>query len=326
MPTGKPNFNLNSYGIKYLSKEEVQEFLNKYEIPTGKDQEALATERGKKGTGFKASESAKKLISEVKPAEATPKPKVTRNSKFVFNDPKYGVPDTRKRQTTGHGESGVVSPNTTALDTRTSTGTAIGNKGGREGGVGNAPEELTGSDVTSSKQGNRNVAVGVGEKGKEVFDKKEGVGEKYEKRYHPDGKPITEKQRKEKLQKETEAKEKREKETKLNQALQKLEREKQQKEKIPQKTGKGDKSQDTDDYNPEGDTESDVETEGENKKHPVPKWEKKKPKTGIYDPEKDPEGKKEDKKVNAYFGKSMSSDEIIFKALSIKLDLIKTLK
>ena len=29
MPTGKPNFNLNSYGIKYLSKEEVQEFLEK---------------------------------------------------------------------------------------------------------------------------------------------------------------------------------------------------------------------------------------------------------------------------------------------------------
>ena len=270
MPTGKPNFNLNSYGVKYLSKEEVQEFLEKqtkvynYEPPTGQDQAALRSERAKKPKGtLQASESAKKLISEVKPAEATPEPKVTRNSKFVFNDPKYGVPDTRKRQTTGHGESGVVSPNTTALDTRTSTGTAIGNKGGREGGVGNAPEELTGSDVTSSKQGNRNVAVGVGEKGKEVFDKKEGVGEKYEKRYHPDGKPITQKQRKEKLQKETEAKEKREKETKLNQALQKLEREKQQKKKIPQKTGKGDKNQDTEDYNPQGDTESNIETESE---------------------------------------------------------------
>jgi hypothetical protein len=29
MPTGKPDFNLNSYGVKYLSKEEVQEFLQK---------------------------------------------------------------------------------------------------------------------------------------------------------------------------------------------------------------------------------------------------------------------------------------------------------
>ena len=53
MPTGKPDFNLNSFGIKYLSKDEVQEFLNKYEIPTGADQAALATERGKKGTGAK---------------------------------------------------------------------------------------------------------------------------------------------------------------------------------------------------------------------------------------------------------------------------------
>lgn len=31
MPTGKPDFNLNSYGVKYLSKEEVQEFLQKRE-------------------------------------------------------------------------------------------------------------------------------------------------------------------------------------------------------------------------------------------------------------------------------------------------------
>ena len=29
MPTGKPDCNLNSYGVKYLSKEEVQEFLQK---------------------------------------------------------------------------------------------------------------------------------------------------------------------------------------------------------------------------------------------------------------------------------------------------------
>jgi hypothetical protein len=29
MTVGKPNFNLNSFGIKYLSKDEVQEFLKK---------------------------------------------------------------------------------------------------------------------------------------------------------------------------------------------------------------------------------------------------------------------------------------------------------
>ena len=29
MTVGKPNFNLNSFGVKYLSKDEVQEFLEK---------------------------------------------------------------------------------------------------------------------------------------------------------------------------------------------------------------------------------------------------------------------------------------------------------
>ena len=71
MPTGKPNFNLNSYGIKYLSKEEVQEFLNKYQIPHGDDQGALRTEReNQQGGKFQASESSKKLLT-----PTTPKPK-----------------------------------------------------------------------------------------------------------------------------------------------------------------------------------------------------------------------------------------------------------
>ena len=64
MPTGKPNFNLNSYGIKYLSKDEVQEFLNKYEVPHGDDQAALRTEReNQQGGKFQASESSKKLLN-----------------------------------------------------------------------------------------------------------------------------------------------------------------------------------------------------------------------------------------------------------------------
>ncbi len=79
MTTGKPDFNLNSFGIKYLSKDEVQEFLEKkinaagnyeYEPPTGADQTALATERDKKGTGFKTSESANALQTPVTPKVA----------------------------------------------------------------------------------------------------------------------------------------------------------------------------------------------------------------------------------------------------------------
>ena len=58
---------------------------------------------------------------------------------------------------------------------------------------------MTGDDIRPSKQGNRTVSVGVGQKGKEVFDKKEGVGEKYEKQYDSKGKKISAKARKEKL-------------------------------------------------------------------------------------------------------------------------------
>ena len=73
MTTGKPDFNLNSFGIKYLTKDEVQEFLEKYEIPTGADQAALRTERAKQPQGtFQASESSKKLLT-----PTTPKPKET---------------------------------------------------------------------------------------------------------------------------------------------------------------------------------------------------------------------------------------------------------
>ena len=46
MPTGKPDFNLNSFGIKYLSKDEVQEFLEKRQgekIQDGKGQEHLGS-------------------------------------------------------------------------------------------------------------------------------------------------------------------------------------------------------------------------------------------------------------------------------------------
>jgi hypothetical protein len=78
MTVGKPDFNLNSFGIKYLTKDEVQEFLEKYEIPHGKDQTALATERDKKGTGFKTSESANALQTPVTPKVAE-KPAVATN-------------------------------------------------------------------------------------------------------------------------------------------------------------------------------------------------------------------------------------------------------
>lgn len=50
MPTGKPNFNLNSYGVKYLSKDELQEFLQKREgekIGVGSEPETVTSSRQK---------------------------------------------------------------------------------------------------------------------------------------------------------------------------------------------------------------------------------------------------------------------------------------
>jgi hypothetical protein len=48
MTTGKPDFNLNSFGIKYLSKDEVQEFLQKLDI------NPELQEHGKKDEGVKS--------------------------------------------------------------------------------------------------------------------------------------------------------------------------------------------------------------------------------------------------------------------------------
>jgi hypothetical protein len=81
MTVGKPNFNLNSFGVKYLSKDEVQEFLNKYEVPHGDDQAALRTEReGKQGGKFQASESSKKLLTPITPKPEAEKPATATSS------------------------------------------------------------------------------------------------------------------------------------------------------------------------------------------------------------------------------------------------------
>ena len=62
MPTGKPNFNLNSYGIKYLSKDEVQEFLNKRGGLNVSSSTQTIPEDAKE----------KKIMSKIKPKGKTP--------------------------------------------------------------------------------------------------------------------------------------------------------------------------------------------------------------------------------------------------------------
>ena len=77
MPTGKPDFNLNSYGVKYLSKEEVQEFLNK--------RAGLNVSSSTQTTSEDVEE--KKVMGKIKPKGKTPikqaQPKVDKLGKKI---------------------------------------------------------------------------------------------------------------------------------------------------------------------------------------------------------------------------------------------------
>ena len=77
MPTGKPDFNLNSYGVKYLSKEEVQEFLNK--------RAGLNVSSSTQSTPEDVEE--KKVMGKIKPKGKTPikqaQPKVDKLGKKI---------------------------------------------------------------------------------------------------------------------------------------------------------------------------------------------------------------------------------------------------
>lgn len=113
MPTGKPNFNLNSYGIKYLSKEEVQEFLQKRQGESirsvgetktkplgasgkpyaGVERERTSTSGLKQGEYKPSLEGRKQIDATIN----TPKPEIekpakpTEETRSVFNSPTYGV-------------------------------------------------------------------------------------------------------------------------------------------------------------------------------------------------------------------------------------------
>ena len=77
MSTGKPDFNLNSYGVKYLSKEEVQEFLNKRSGLNVSSSNQTIPEDAKE----------KKIMSKIKPKGKTPikqaQPKVDKLGKKI---------------------------------------------------------------------------------------------------------------------------------------------------------------------------------------------------------------------------------------------------
>ena len=346
MTVGKPDFNLNSFGVKYLSKDEVQAFLNKFTDTNADATGKYGVDNQKKPNapvtspyspiGIQADSDPKKLeqnpkgkgkpVVNVTNNEA-PKVKPDENTKYIFNAPTYGIPDTRKRQTTNDklisGTIGVKQ----AKDTR-----GYGSTETAARGVGNAPEELSDSlNTEPMKQGKSTVEVGVGSKAKEVFDKKDGVGEKYVKQYDSKGKKISAKARKENEKKESEAKSKREKETKINQVKEKLKLQEAQNKKIKQPDLKGSTNTPEDISTKEVDVEEDVPTESEasfkrrsaaNEIKRQADAAKKKEKK-LTDDEKMTKIVEEHRSTR---GLGKSADETIFKAISLKLDLMKGVK
>ena len=281
MTVGKPDFNLNSFGVKYLSKDEVQEFLNKkdkVDDSTGKyggnstvkpnaDISPPYTpnlanpkmEQNPKGRG--------EHVPNVTNNEA-PKIKPDANTKYVFNEPTYGIPDTRKRQTSGEGETGAIGTGT-ANDTRKLTGSAVGN-------VGNAPEGV--KNTVQSKQGKRNVKVGVGAQAKEVFDATSGKGEKFYAKDRKEDNSIEGENRQNKKDEVTRGKKL--KLTKLEQAKIALDEAEAREKKIKKPYVEGDKNTPEDIPTKGTDVEDNVSTQGEPNK---PKFVPERPKTGTYD-------------------------------------------
>ena len=282
MTVGKPDFNLNSFGVKYLSKDEVQEFLNKkdkVDDSTGKyggnstvkpnaDISPPYTpnlanpkmEQNPKGRG--------EHVLNVTNNEA-PKIKPDANTKYVFNEPTYGIPNTRKQQTSGQGNTTGTIGTGTANDTRKLTGSAVGN-------VGNAPEGV--KNIVQSKQGKRNVKVGVGAQAKEVFDATSGKGEKFYAKDRKEDNSIEGENRQNKKDEVTRGKKL--KLTKLEQAKIALDEAEAREKKIKKPYVEGDKNTPEDIPTKGTDVEDDVSTQGEPNK---PKFVPERPKTGTYD-------------------------------------------
>jgi len=78
MPTGKPDFNLNSFGIKYLSKDEVQEFLEK---------RTQGEEIGSKGDRSQTAVAANTPKGLQKPVSARPTRNIDPQTGFTSNAP-----------------------------------------------------------------------------------------------------------------------------------------------------------------------------------------------------------------------------------------------
>lgn len=228
MPTGKPDFNLNSYGVKYLSKEEVQEFLEKRQ---GED--IGVNSEPQTVTSSKQKPVSKRPTRDIDPktgfgstdikTEPEPKATPTAETRSIFNSPTYGAKQVKPKMEVPKKEhlgSTMGEKDTDKLQSVDSKGNKrsisnikevqegetgkIEQRGNRESKtgikkpskLGDAPANVKGKE---SKVGQKKVRVGVGEKAHEELETRGGLGEK---RYASDPKSPYSKRTERREQKE----------------------------------------------------------------------------------------------------------------------------
>ena len=230
MTVGKPDFDLNSFGVKYLSKDEIQEFIDKRtqgesigtktELGDAKQMTSRGTTSGRTNVSSVSSTSGiesrphpklfgqhREVVGEGggtgsvgrKFTEKKPEPiKPTENTVSVFNSPSYGTTERMKKpKTTDPSEGKIPSPEqvgskkpyeqvgskgkkylkeTTPKKERTGN-TDSGSKEGilKPSKLGDAPKDVKGKEI---KIGQKKVRVGVGEKAHEKLQETGGVGDK----------------------------------------------------------------------------------------------------------------------------------------------------
>ena len=230
MTVGKPDFDLNSFGVKYLSKDEIQEFIDKRtqgesigtktELGDAKQMTSRGTTSGRTNVSSVSSTSGiesrphpklfgqhREVVGEGggtgsvgrKFTEKKPEPiKPTENTVSVFNSPSYGTTERMKKpKTTDPSEGKIPSPEqvgskrpyehvgakgekylkeTSPKKERTGN-TDSGSKEGilKPSKLGDAPKDVKGKET---KIGQKKIRVGVGEKAHEKLQETGGVGDK----------------------------------------------------------------------------------------------------------------------------------------------------
>ena len=220
MVVGKPDFDLNSFGIEYFVKREGEKVGTQSELGDAKQMTSRGTTSGRTNISSVSSTSGiesrphPKLFGQHRETvgdgggtgsvgrkftEKKPEPiKPTENTVSVFNSPSYGTTERMKKpKTTDPSEGKIPSPEqvgskkpyeqvgskgkkylkeTTPKKERTGN-TDSGSKEGilKPSKLGDAPKDVKGKEI---KIGQKKVRVGVGEKAHEKLQETGGVGDK----------------------------------------------------------------------------------------------------------------------------------------------------